>query len=136
VLAHAGAGDSVAVIGGTTGQSRLLTATVAASGVQAAHGSSPNPTADARSRVQEVRASWMGGNRYDIVVSLDGDLELAAMTVRRGGRVTAGGRVSAPPRIGTLVQREVSLIGPRDVMRLARERLQDPNSNGGIDSAG
>lgn len=136
VLAHADAGDSVAVIGGTPGQARLLTAIVAASGVQAAHGSSPDPTADARSRAQEVRASWMGGDRYDIVVSLDGDLELAAMTVRRGGRVTAGGRVSVPPRIGTLVQREVSLIGPRDVMRLAQQRLQDPDSNGGIESAG
>jgi hypothetical protein len=28
------------------------------------------------------------------------------------------------------------VIVPRDVMRLARERFQEPNSNGGIESAG
>jgi len=135
VLAHAGAGDSAAVIGGTTEQVRLLVAAVATVGVRAVHGPSPDAATDARSRVHEVRASWMGGDRYDIVVSLDGDLELAAMTVRRGGRVTVGGRATAAPRIGTLVQREVAVIGPRDVMRLAQERFLDLDSNGGIESA-
>jgi hypothetical protein len=136
VLAHAAAGDVVAVIGGTAEQVQLLCAIVEAGGVRPAHGPSPDPAADARGRVKEVRASWMGAVRYDLVVSLDGDLELASMIVRRGGRVTAGGRVSAPASIGTLVQREVAVIGSRDVMRLAQERLQDPHSNGGIESAG
>jgi hypothetical protein len=136
VLTHADAGDSAAVIGGTAEQVRLLTAVVAVGGVRAVNGPSPDPAVDSRSRAQEVRASWMGGDRYDIVVSLDGDLELAAMAVRRGGRVAVGGRVTSQPRIGTLVQREVAVIVPRDVMRLARERFQEPNSNGGIESAG
>lgn len=79
--------------------------------------------------------------RADLVLAADGDLAAAAKLVRRGGAIAAvgGGRrgpaTAAPrPSVTTLVQRELELLRPRDLVRGALTCALPPiNDPGGPD---
>lgn len=59
------------------------------------------------------------------VVVAGPDVRAAVRAVRRGGEVCTGGPVATLPSVTELVQREVTLVGPRDVAGLIRRLDQD-----------
>ena len=97
----AGAG-AVALLGGAD-----------AGGAPAAIFTSPDPDA-----VRAWIAPRSARGRADVVLAADGDLAAAARLVRRGGAVATTTAARGPrPSVTTLVQRELELLAPRDLVR-------------------
>lgn len=64
--------------------------------------------------VREALAALDPTGRAPVLVTT-GDARRAVKTVRRGGHVCVSGTAAALPSITELVQREVTLVGPRDL---------------------
>lgn len=64
--------------------------------------------------VREALAALDATGRAPVLVTT-GDARRAVKAVRRGGHVCVSGTAAALPSITELVQREVTLVGPRDV---------------------
>lgn len=80
---------------------------------------------DVRSAFGHLRPS----RRPDAVLTLDGDLATASRLVRRGGSIGSIGPVSRQPGFAAIVQRELTVLAPRDpsaaVRLLRHDRTRD-----------
>jgi hypothetical protein len=78
--------------------------------------------------IRQALAHSGGAQRADVVLALDGDLAAAIRQVRRGGAIGSYGPRLSRPAIVTMVQREIELLVPRDLVeafgRLDLERLR------------
>lgn len=93
----------------------------------------PGPAADAELRrtaagvlgpltdetARERLAALSPSGRADVVIAADGDLARAARLVRRGGVIAAVVAPTTRPTVTTIVQRELSLPSPRDLVQAA-----------------
>lgn len=91
----------------------------------------PGPAADAELRrtapgvlgpltdetARERLAALSPSGRADVVIAADGDLARAARLVRRGGVIAAVVAPTTRPTVTTIVQRELSLPSPRDLVQ-------------------
>lgn len=72
-------------------------------------------------RLSTALRSGPSGRPSDVVVTLDGDLRLAGLLVRRGGAVVSPVPVRLPIPLTALVQRELTVVPTRDVATRAVE---------------
>jgi hypothetical protein len=92
----------LAILVGTLGPARVLV--------------SPDPfDLETRSALSEIESS----GRAPVVVA-GPDAQAAVKVVRRGGHVCVGDPGARMPSITELVQREVTLVGPRDIAAVVR----------------
>lgn len=64
-------------------------------------------------------AALSPSGRADVVIAADGDLARAARLVRRGGVISTVASPTTRPTVTTIVQRELSLPSPRDLVQAA-----------------
>lgn len=72
-------------------------------------------------RLSTALRSGPSGRPSDVVVTLDGDLRLAGLLVRRGGAIVSPVPVRLPIPLTALVQRELTVVPTRDVATRAVE---------------
>lgn len=122
-------GASVGVIGASPAEGRVLSAALGRIGMSVVVSRSWPGSPDARDRARSLRELAGSGARLDIVISLDGDLEAGSLAVRRGGLLVSGGSQARPPKIGTLVQRELAIAEHEDVIESARACFPERSGN-------
>jgi hypothetical protein len=124
---------AVLVLGaGAIGRASALAALGAGAGAVALI-APPNPVDDAELRrtapgvlgpltdeaARERLAALSPSGRADVVIAADGDLARAARLVRRGGVIATVVPPLSRPTVTTIVQRELSLPSPRDLVQAA-----------------
>lgn len=72
-------------------------------------------------RLSTALRTGPSGRPSDVVVTLDGDLRLAGLLVRRGGAVVSAVPVRVPMPMTALVQRELTVVPTLDVATRAAE---------------
>jgi hypothetical protein len=111
-LVEAPAASTVLVIAEQNGPLAILVATLGPTRVLV----NPDPfDLETRSALTEIEAS----GRAPVVVA-GPDAQAAVKVVRRGGHVCVGDPDARMPSTTELVQREVTLIGPRDIAAVVR----------------
>jgi hypothetical protein len=117
-VAALGAGAAVVVLLATPGPLADAAMRLSAPGVLG-----PVPAEGAREHLATLSPS----GRADVVLAADGDLEAAARQVRRGGAIAAVVPPTGHPSVTTVVQRELALPSPRDLVQAALScRLAGP----------